>query len=102
MALQSAPKLLYSSPSPSVFSANERRVAFSDFVGLSKKRSRRRRIAGTFRNFPALSAVSSAIKAVVDVDRAHHSTDSGSPTVSTSSHPLDQQVYYGLLFFRNL
>ncbi|KNA18696.1 hypothetical protein SOVF_067910 [Spinacia oleracea] len=92
MALQSAPKLLYSSPSPSVFSANERRVAFSDFVGLSKKRSRRRRIAGTFRNFPALSAVSSAIKAVVDVDRAHHSTDSGSPTVSTSSHPLDQQV----------
>uniref|UniRef100_A0A803LSZ8 glutamate synthase (ferredoxin) n=1 Tax=Chenopodium quinoa TaxID=63459 RepID=A0A803LSZ8_CHEQI len=90
MALQSAPKLLYSTPSPSVFSANERRLVFADFVGLSKKRSRRRRIAGTFRNFPAVSAVSSAIKAVVDdVDRVH-STGSATPTESTSSNPSEQ------------
>ncbi|XP_021744590.1 ferredoxin-dependent glutamate synthase, chloroplastic [Chenopodium quinoa] len=90
MALQSAPKLLYSSPSPSVFSANERRLIFADFVGLSKKRSRRRRIAGTFRNFPAVSAVSSAIKAVVDdVDRVH-SSGSATPRESTSSNPSEQ------------
>lgn len=86
MALQSAPKLLYSS---SVFSSNERLV-FADFVGLSKKRSRRRRIA-TSRNFPALSAVSSAIKAVIDVECSHRN-HSASPPESTSSHPLDQQV----------
>lgn len=90
MALQSAPKLLYSSPS--VFSVNERLV-FADFVGLSKKRSRRRRIVGGSRNLLAFSAISSTVKAVVDVDRFNRN-DSVSNAESTSSSSFDQQVYY--------
>ncbi|CAO2822299.1 unnamed protein product [Amaranthus hypochondriacus] len=88
MALQSAPKLLYSSPS--VFSVNERLV-FADFVGLSKKRSRRRRIVGGSRNLLAFSAISSTVKAVVDVDRFNRN-DSVSNAESTSSSSFDQQV----------
>ncbi|XP_057548966.1 ferredoxin-dependent glutamate synthase, chloroplastic-like isoform X2 [Amaranthus tricolor] len=88
MALQSAPKLLYYSPS--AFSANERLV-FADFVRISKKRSRRRRISGGSRNFSAFSAISSSVKAVIDFDRVS-CNDSAIPRESTSSRNFDQQV----------
>lgn len=91
MALQSAPKLLYSPHS--VISPNDRLV-FADFVGLSKRRSRRR-TATASRRFHGLaaasnSAVSPEIKAVLDLERVNSS--SAASRESSSGQSVDQQA----------
>uniref|UniRef100_A0A7C9CZM1 Uncharacterized protein n=1 Tax=Opuntia streptacantha TaxID=393608 RepID=A0A7C9CZM1_OPUST len=90
MALQSAPKLLYTPNS--VFSANDRLV-FADFVGLSKRRLPRRRLsAAASRRLSSYTAgnfaVSPAIKAVLDLQSGNGAASSRK---SSSGQGLHQQ-----------